>query len=600
MDDARGASAAASGSVTFAPLKVPEFRRIWSAAMVSHVGTFLQLTAGPWLMNEMTGSPLLVSLVTTALLLPRLLLTLPAGALADVLDRRTLLLTGQTISATAVTAMAVLAATGLLEPVSLLALTFVLGVGSVLALPAFQTLVPDLVDAPLRAQAITLNSAAFNVARAFGPALGGALVAAGMASAAFGANAVSYLAVIGVLLTFPRAAVTGEPRPGVWRSAAAGVRYARFTRSIRVLLAVAAVFALTSASLQALLPSVTSDDLGLGGLGFGVLYGCFGAGALAGAFTRERVRTPAGKLMLPGSILLSGLGAAGFGLAPTPWLAGVAITIAGLAWVWTLTTMNASVQILAPRWVRGRVVSLYVLAVGLQPVGAFLSGFIAEASGAGNAVAIFGASTVVLGAVTLRLGLPVLGRLEEPTPPEDWVVPQHARHVSGSPVLVLTTWEIDPDEVEEFFAAMRELRRHRYRSGAHRWSLFRDADRPHRVTEIFAVHDWEEHLAQHRRLDAEMVAVLTRARSFDRAGGPVTRHLAGLDVVDPTAPPFEEQMLTVHEELHRRDGSVPLQRQEPPTSKGSSAPGESPAPESPDHSGQTRSARGPRPSLPDS
>jgi MFS family permease len=588
VDDARSASTATSGSVTFAPLRVPEFRRIWGAAMVSHVGTFLQLTAGPWLMNEMTGSPLLVSLVTTALLLPRLLLTLPAGVLADVLDRRTLLLTGQSISALAVTAMAVLAATGLLDPVSLLALTFVLGVGSVLALPAFQTLVPDLVEAPLRAQAITLNSAAFNVARAFGPALGGALVAAGMASAAFGANAVSYLAVIGVLLTFPRAAVTGEPRPGLWRSAATGVRYARFTRSIRVLLAVAAVFALTSASLQALLPSVSSDDLGLGGMGYGVLYGLFGAGALLGAFTRERVRAPAGRLMLPGSIVLSGLGAAGFGLAPVVGLAGAAIAVAGLAWVWTLTTLNASVQILAPRWVRGRVVSLYVLAVGLQPVGAFLSGFVAEATGPGSAVAVFGVTTVLLGLATLRLGLPVLGRLEEPTAPEDWVAPEHARHVAGSPVLVLTTWEIDPEDVEEFFAVMRDLRRHRYRSGAHRWSLFRDADRPHRVTEIFAVHDWEEHLAQHRRLDAEMVQVLSRARAFDRADGPVTRHLAGLDVVDPTAPPFEEQLLTVHEQLHRSDGSVPL-RQRPETGA-----------DGPDHSGQTRSARGPRPSLPDS
>jgi MFS family permease len=576
---------ATAGSPTFAPFRVPEYRRIWGAAMVSHVGTFLQLTAGPWLMNEMTGSPLLVSLVTTALLLPRLLLTLPAGALADVFDRRTLLLTGQSISAGAVTAMAVLAATGMLEPVSLLALTFVLGVGSVLALPAFQTLVPDLVDAPLRAQAITLNSAAFNVARAVGPALGGALVAAGMASAAFGANAVSYLAVIGVLLTFPRAAVTGEPRSGLWRSAVAGVRYARFTRPIRVLLAVAAVFALTSASLQALLPSVTSDDLGLGGLGYGVLYGIFGTGALLGAFSRERVRTPAGTMMLPGSIVLSGLGAVGFGLAPVAWLAGVGIWVAGIAWVWTLTTLNASVQILAPRWVRGRVVSLFVLAVGLQPVGAFLSGFLAEAVGPGNAVALFGSTTVLLGLATVRLGLPVLGRIEEPSAPEDWTIPQHARHVAGSPVLVVTTWEIDPDDVEEFFAVMRELRRHRYRSGAHRWSLFRDADSPHRVTEIFAVHDWDEHLAQHRRLDAETVAVLTRARGFDRAGGPVTRHLAGLNVVDPGAPPFEEQLLTVHEELHRSDGSVPLSPDE----------GAEDA-----QAGRTRSARGPRPSLPDS
>jgi quinol monooxygenase YgiN len=136
---------------------------------------------------------------------------------------------------------------------------------------------------------------------------------------------------------------------------------------------------------------------------------------------------------------------------------------------------------------------------------------------------------------------------------------RHARHVGGSPVIVATTWEVDRDEVHEFLAVMRELRRQRFRTGAHRWSLYRDADRPTRITEFFMLHDWEEHLAQHARMDAEAAAVLARARAFDRADGPVTRHLAGLDVVDNDAAPIEDQLLTVHEELHRHDGSVPLE-----------------------------------------
>jgi MFS family permease len=555
--DRRGGTAV---SPTFAPLREPAYRRMWLAAVVSHLGTFLQLTAAPWLMQELTGSPLLVSLVTTALLTPRLLLVVPAGALADLLDRRSLLLAGHAVSAGAVTAMAVLTALERIDPTTLLLLTFVLGTGSAISLPAFQTLVPDLVRPPLRAQAITLNSAAFNVARSVGPALGGALVAAGLTSVAFGGNAVSYLAVVGVLLSFPRSAASGESRPRLWRSAAAGVRYARFTQPIRVLLAVTALFAVTSASLQALLPSIASDDLGLGGAGFGVLFGLFGAGALAGALTRERMRVPAGRAMLPGSMSLFGASAAVVGLAPVAWLAGVAITVAGVAFLWSMTTLNASVQLLAPHWVRGRVVSLYVLAVGLQPVGAFAAGLLAERLGAGNAVAVFTTAAMMIGLGTFRLRLPVLGGIEEPAPPDDWEVPTHARHVSGTPILVVTTWEIDAEDVEEFFAVMRELRRHRFRTGAYRWSLFRDADRPHRITEIFAVHDWEEHLAQHRRMDAAAAEVLVRARDFDRAGGPRTRHLAGVDVVDPSAPPFEEQLLTVHEQLHRTDGSVPLER----------------------------------------
>jgi MFS family permease len=548
---------------TFAPFSVPEYRRIWSAALVSHVGTFLQLTAAPWLMDEMTGSPLLVALVTTALTLPRLLLTLPAGALADVLDRRTLLLAGQSFSAASVAALAVLTAMGRLTPVALLALVFALGVGSAVAMPSFQTLIPDLVPRPLMAQAITLNSAAFNVARAVGPALGGLLVAAGLASAAFGANAASYLAVIGVLLTFPRSKVEDPARQNLWRSTALGLRYARFTRSVRVLLGVTALFALTTASVQALLPVVTRE-LGLGPVGYGILYALFGTGALIAVATRERTRVRLGHRMLPGSIL--GFGTAGvvFGLAPVPTVAGLALMSAGLFWVWTMTTLNASIQLLAPRWVRGRVVSLYVLAIGLQPVGALAAGWLAEWSGAGAAVACFTAGTAALGAYAFRLGLPVLGQLDEPSPPEDWPMARHARHVGGSPVLIANTWEIDRDDVDEFLAVMRELRRQRFRTGAHRWSLYRDADRPTRITEFFVLHDWEEHLAQHARMDAEAAAVLARARSFDRADGPITRHLAGLDVVDSDAAPIEEQLLTVHEELHRHDGSVPLGPHERP------------------------------------
>ena len=542
---------------TLAPLAVAEYRRIWTAALVSNLGTFLQLTAAPWLMFELTGSALLVALVTTAMTLPRLLLTLPAGALADVVDRRTLLLTGQLISAGAVAAMAVLAAVDLLGPTSLLALSFVLGTGTAIAMPSFQTLVPELVPRALMPQAITLNSAAFNVARSIGPAIGGALVAAGLAGAAFGINAVTYLIVAAVLLSFPRSKVDDTGHQPLWRSTATGLRYARFTRPIRVLLGVTAAFAITTASLQALLP-VVATELGLGGTGFGVLLGAFGAGALVAALTRERVRTVAGPWMLPGSMILFGAMGITVGLATAPVLAGAALVLAGCAWVWTLTTLNASVQLLAPRWVRGRVVSLYILAIGLQPIGALLAGVLAEATSAGLTVALFTSLTAVLGVVAIRWRLPVLGDLDEPQAADDWTAqPRHARQVGGTPVMVATTWEIDLDEVDDFLGAMRDLRRQRFRTGAHRWSLFRDADRPQRITEFFVVHDWAEHLAQHGRIDREAAAVIARARAYDRNGGPITRHLAGLEVVGTVAP-FAEQLLTVHEELHRSDGSVPL------------------------------------------
>jgi MFS family permease len=553
--DAAGATVRPS---TFAPLREPAYRRMWGTAVVSNVGTFLQLTAGPWLMNELTRSPFLVALVTTALTLPRLVLTLPAGALADAVDRRTLMIVGNVVGALSTAGMAVLAATGAMTPAWLLGLSALLGVGNAVSLPAQQTLVPDLVPAALRAQAITLNSAAFNVARAVGPSIGGLLVGAGLTATSFGLNTASFALVVGVLLTFPRQPAEDDVRGHLWRAAALGVRYVRFTRPIRVLIVVTGLFTLTASSVQTLLPSVSSDDLGVGATGFGLLYGVFGVGALAGVLGRDRARARLGRTMLPGAVTAFGVGGVAFGVAPSAGAAAAGLAVCGVAWVWTLITLNASVQTLAPRWVRGRVVSLYLLAIGLQPVGAFVAGALAEGVGAGRSVALLCAGTVVVGLVAFRQDLPVLGDIVEPVPAEDHVVPRHATAVAGTPVLVATTWEVDPGELDAFLDALRALRRTRYRTGARRWSLFRDADRPHRITELFVVADWEEHLAQHARIDADAAAVIARARAFDVAGGPVTRHLAGLDILDPHAPPIEAQLLTRHEALHASDGSLPL------------------------------------------
>ncbi len=517
---------------TLAPLRVPAYRRIWTAAVVSHLGTFLQMTAAPWLMLELTGSAFMVSLVTTFLLLPRLLLTLPAGALADVVDRRTLLIVGNLIGSSSVAAMAVLAGVGALTPTLLLALTLLLGSGTAIAMPAFQTLVPDLVPRPLLPQAITLNSGAFNVARAVGPALGGLLVAAGLVSASFGLNALSFLVVVAVLLTLPRdqvERVVGQSRRHLLRATAVGVRYARFTRDIRILLVVTAVFTLTAASVQALLAPVVVD-LGLGGAAYGLIWGCMGAGALVGVATRERARIRLGARMVPASILLFGVGGVTLGLAPNGVTAGAGMSLAGLAWVWVLITLNATVQLMAPTWVRSRVVSLYALVVGIQPVGAFLAGALAERTGSGMAVAVATAITLILGMVALRLDLPVLGRVEEPRSAGLEVLDEHLRVEVRGPTVVTRSWVIDETHVERFLAGMREARRIRRRTGARRWDLHQDALEPQRFTEVVRYAAWDEQMVQRTRLDARDLEVLRALRDMDVRGAPTTRHLMPVDL----------------------------------------------------------------------
>ncbi len=533
---------------------------MWLASTVSNLGTWLQMTAGPWVMQELTGSPLMVSLVMTALFLPRLLMTLPGGALADVMDRRTVIVGGLVVSAVPVAGLAVMTWNGTITPWSLLVLSFLTGFGNAVRLPAFQTLVPDLVPREMLAQAVTLNSAAFNMARAIGPSIGGALVAVGLTHVAFGANAVSYLAVIGVLLTLPSAGAKDRgARRRIWRSTMLGLRYVRFTRSLRVLVVLAALFQICAASVQALLPNLASVELGLDASGFGILYGLFGVGALVGAGTRERVRFRVGRAMLPVTIVAFGLSGVVLGTVTNAWLAGAALMVGGATWVWTNTTINASVQTLAPQWVRGRVVSIYLLTIGLQPIGAFTSGVIAELTRSGVAIAVMGIATVVLGIASIRLEVPSLDDIEEPAPPpEDWAVPLHADDVGGGRILVATTWHVDPGRIDAFLDCMRELRRQRLRTGASRWTLYRAAEDPHVLTETFEVSDWQEHLAQHARIDGESAEVIRRARAFDVRGEPESRHLAGVDVSRSAVTPLEAAQLMEHAERHRTDGSVPL------------------------------------------
>jgi MFS family permease len=544
---------------TFAPLRVRAFRRLFIAGTISEGGSFLLLAAAPWLMLELTRSPLMVSLVTVSLALPRLLLTLPAGALADAIDRRLLFMVGQWGAALAAAILAVLTWQDGVTPGTLLVLCFALGVGIAVSTPAQQSLIPDLVDRELVPAASSLNSASFNIARAVGPAIGGALSAAGKADLAFGLDAVSFLAVVAVLVGMPAVGQADGGGGGMWRSTRTGLRYVRFTRPLLLLVGTAAAFTLTGTAIQTLLPNVVSDDLRLGADGFGLLLGTFGLGALVGALTRERARTFI-RGLLP--LSMGGFGVAGlvFGLSRLPLLSAVALAIAGLFWVWTLTTMHATVQLMSPRWVRGRATSIYLLAVlGVQPFGAVIAGSLAEVIGAATTVAVLTVATVLVGFVAGRADLPILGEVIAPQALDDWSVPRHEPQVAGSPVLVATTWRIDPADAPEFFAALRTLRRHRLRTGADRWTVFRHADDPCLITEQFQVHDWEEHLAQHARIDDEVAAALRHARSFDRAGGPATQHLAGLDLLDPASLFVQETAVARHAALHARDGSVPLE-----------------------------------------
>ncbi len=547
---------------TLAPLRMVDYRRLLAGTFLSALGLFLHAVAASWVMLEMTGSPFMVGLVVASSFIPRLFAGIPAGALADILDRRAILVWVNIASALVALVLAWLDHTRALTPALLVVLSLGLGLSGAINLPAYQATVPDLVPRALVANAVSLQSGMFNLARALGPAVGGVLVGGGHSDLAFALNGVSYLFVSTAALTLRGAFRAEDPVP-VRRAMLTGLRFVRHTTLILQVVAITSLFSLTSAAVQTLLPNVAQDALGLGARGYGALYACFGGGALLGALSLQRAR----RLMAERhviSLAMAGFGAVGvaFGSARFPPLNAALLALLGLFWVWTLATLNATVQLSSPRWVRGRAMGIYLLAfTGFYPIGSLAAGAVAEIVGAAPTVALFCAPAVLIGLAARHIRLPALSEIVEPTSPDEWAR-KHDGYVQvpGSPVVVVTEWEIDPADAAEFLALMRQLRIHRYRTGALRWGLFRDVEHPQRISEVFEVADWEEHLRQHERATPDHVAVFERARGLDRSGGPHTRHLVGIDLARPTGAMRWEHLLSDHVRAQQPDGGMPRSR----------------------------------------
>ncbi len=538
-----------------APLRIGSFRTLWIASALSAVGSFVQTVAGSWLMFEMTRSNTWVGFMVASSTLPLLFFALAAGTLADMFDRTKLMISAQAIMALSALAMTFFTATDLITPGLLLGLGLLLGTGVALNLPTWQALLPDLVPRVMIPSAVALQSAAFNVARAIGPAIGGVVIVAFGPAWGFGINALTYTAVVAALLLVGNSVVS-PIRESISFGAAIGlgVRYARFTPVFRRLLLLVSLFAVTSAVVQSVLPGHT-ETLGGGAGALGLLLGAMGLGALVGAAVRSRFVGRLGNRAPMMTITLFGVSGIGVGLSPNIASAWIFMFISGAFWVLTLTNLNATAQLMAPEWIRGRAMSLYSLAFGgVLPLGSILGGIVADAVGTGEAMVILSLGTVALGIASPAFHLPSLDEVVSPEFSLEREPPPHDETMEGGPVFILNTWTIDENDLAEFTEVMNEVRMVRLRTGAYRWALFRNASSPTRLTELFTTGSWEEHLAQHRRIDDASAALIARARAFDREDGPVTRHLIGIDVENP---PNFDQLLLTHERMHQTDGSIP-------------------------------------------
>ncbi|MDQ3920153.1 MAG: MFS transporter [Acidobacteriota bacterium] len=518
----------------WSPLRLSLFRALWLAAVASNVGTWMHNVGAEWLMTTLAPTPIMVALMQTAENSPTFLLALPGGALADIVDRRRLLIFTQTWMLVAAVALGTLTLAGWTTPWVLLALTFMLGLGAALNAPAWQAIVPELVPRAELPVAVSLNSVAFNIARAVGPALGGLLVAAIGSWAVFFLNSLSFVGVIYVLYRWRRDDVESiSPTERVVGAMRAGLRYARHAPELRAVLARTVVFVSCASALWALLPLLASRELGMGALGYGVLLGGLGAGAIVGAFVMQKARRALSTDALVGCgtlLFAAATAAVAYFQAFAPLC--VAMVFGGVAWMTTMSCFNIGVQTVVPEWVRARALAVYLLSFfGTMAAGSAVWGLVAERAGIHPALLCAACGLVVGLAAALLFPLRAGERLDL-NPSLHWSEPSFVSeiHPEHGPVLVTVEYLIDPERADEFAEAMRDFERILRRDGATRWGLFADPARPGRYLETFLVESWAEHLRQHARVTNEDRAVNERVRSFHLGDAPpVVTHLIAED-----------------------------------------------------------------------
>ncbi len=510
------------------PLRVPVFRHLLVANVVSDVGTFAQSVGAAWLMLSSGAGPLAVALIQTASSLPFFLLALPAGAIGDIVDRRKLILITESWMAGAAVVLAALTLAGRMSPGVLLALTFAIAAGDAVEAPSWRAVLPELVPQEDLAAASALNGIEFNLARAVGPAAAGALIAIAGVGSAFAVNAISFAGVIAVIARWQR---PQRPRPApvehLRGATVAALRYVRYSPAIRGLILRAGVVMLFASAILALLPIIARQESRTP-LGYGLLLGCFGSGAIAGALLMQPARarwsteTVASAAVVGLGTAMAAAGAAHGLLA----LAGLML-VAGGCWIVFISLVSASVQILAPEWVRARVLAVYLLVFqGGMAAGSALWGAAGQRGSVGAALAWAGLGTLASAALGLIWRLPE--GVIDVSRWDHWPAPAFgaaaAPALADGPVLVTVEYEVAPPQAAAFLATMQEYQRTRRRDGASRWGIFQDSEAADRFVETFLVHSWAEHLRQHARLTQADRDIEARVHGLTRRA-PVVRHL---------------------------------------------------------------------------
>ncbi|MBB3965229.1 MFS family permease [Rhizobium metallidurans] len=538
-------------SSTLAPLRHETYRTIWFASIASNFGGLIQAVGAAWMMTMITASGDMVALVQTSTALPIMLFSLVSGALADSFDRRRVMLTAQCFMLAVSALLSVFAFLGILSPWLLLFFTFLLGCGTALNNPSWQASVGDMVPRADLPGAVTLNSVGFNITRSVGPAIGGIIVAAAGAAAAFAVNTMSYFALIYALLRWkPTYPATTLPREALGSAIFAGLRYISMSPNLQKVMLRGLIFGISASSILALLPIVALELVVGGPLTYGLMLGSFGIGAIGGAVLNARLRERFS------SETIVRLSFAGFALSaviaafsPISALTCAGLVISGACWVLALSLFNTIVQLSTPRWVVGRALSLYqTVTFGGIAGGSWIWGIAADNYGVANAL-LLSAGVMLFGIVIgLKFAMPAfaslnldpLNRFTEPSLGLD-ITPR------SGPVVIQVDYEIDDSDVPEFLMLMGERRRIRIRDGARNWALMRDLEKPGSWTETYHTPTWVEYIRHNQRRTQVDGENTDRLRALHRGeAGPHVHRMIERQAI----PPSDDLFFKAHIDLH--------------------------------------------------
>lgn len=516
----------ATPSSVWTPFASRAFVWLWLANAVSALGTWIQNAASAWIMTDLSPSPMMVSLVQTAAQVPVLLLALPAGAIADLMDRKRLLIITNILMLAASAVLAIVAAAGRVDPAMLLLLTAFLAIGAALNSPAWAASVPLTVPRRSLEQALVLNSVGFNIARAIGPALGGLILAASGATAAFASNAASFAfvaLVVGIFLAFPRTQATNNVPPEPFGSAMRiGFAYALAEPVVRSTLLRSAAFFGCASAIWALLPLYVREVLGLSSASFGLMMGVIGSGAVLGGLMMpplSRLFSRNNLILLAGAIC--GVALIPLAVVPSATSSYVALFLFGIGWIVGASNLQATVQLAAAPWVRARTLALYQAVFnGGMGLGAIFWGWLGDRVGLQETILAAGLAGIAAAILTRAIHLPPV--IDDPsasaiTNRPDLSIAEEMMpllHSSRHRLRAAVSYQIDRSDVSAFRAAMADVRLSRYRDGAVGWALSRDVSDPRHWVETFIIRDWHELQRGIDRLNRADIEALIRARSY--------------------------------------------------------------------------------------